>query len=120
MRFDKGIYPSSLLTDYSKSNASCHRQPVRHRVHLKVRFDIFSKLASLLILYPAISATLQAQHATFISLASKTAALDAELKKIKALYTQLWRSKTGSMRDPFNDLDRSREDDFGLESLHVK
>jgi len=68
----------------------------------------------------AISATLHAQHATFISLASKTAALDAELKKIKALYTQLWRSKTGSMRDPFNDLDRSREDDFGLESLHVK
>lgn len=68
----------------------------------------------------AISATLQAQHATFISLASKTAALDAELKKIKALYTQLWRSKTGSMRDPFNDLDRGRGDDFGLESLHVK
>ncbi|KIM84193.1 hypothetical protein PILCRDRAFT_818523 [Piloderma croceum F 1598] len=68
----------------------------------------------------AISATLHAQHATFISLASKTAALDADLKKIKALYTQLWRSKTGSMRDPFNDLDRNRGDDFRLDSLHVK
>lgn len=71
---------------------------------------------------PAISATLHAQHTTFITLASKTAALDAELQKIKVLYTQLWRSKTGSMRDPFNDLDRiqSQGDDFGLESLNVK
>jgi nucleoporin p58/p45 len=46
--------------------------------------------------------------------------LDAELKKIKALYIQLWRSKTGSMRDPFNDLDRSRGDDFGLQNLQVR
>ncbi|KII85094.1 hypothetical protein PLICRDRAFT_94672 [Plicaturopsis crispa FD-325 SS-3] len=68
----------------------------------------------------AISATLQAQHATFISLASKTAALDADLQKIKALYTQLWRQKTGSVRDPFNDLDRSGGADFGLDGLHVK
>jgi nucleoporin p58/p45 len=68
----------------------------------------------------AISATLQAQHATFIALASKTATLDAELQKIKALYTQLWRQKTGSMRDPFHDLDRNSGGDFGFESLHVK
>lgn len=68
----------------------------------------------------AISATLQAQHAIFISLANKTAALDAELEKIKALYTQLWRAKTGSMRDPFNDIDRSSGGDFGLASLNVK
>lgn len=74
----------------------------------------------LTIMISAISATLHAQHATFISLASKTAALDAELQKIKTIYTQLWRSKTGSMRDPFNDLDRSRGDDFGLDSLHVR
>ncbi|KAF7424446.1 hypothetical protein PC9H_009753 [Pleurotus ostreatus] len=67
----------------------------------------------------AISATLQAQHATFIALASKTAALDAELQKIKTLYTQLWRSKTGSMRDPFNDLERSGGD-LGFSSLNVK
>ena len=45
--------------------------------------------------------TLQTQHATFLALASKTAALDAEIQRIKAIYTQLWRSKTGSVRDPF-------------------
>ncbi|THG98738.1 hypothetical protein EW026_g3500 [Hermanssonia centrifuga] len=68
----------------------------------------------------AITSTLEAQHATFIALASKTAWLDAELQKIKALYTQLWRAKTGSMRDPFNELDRGISGDFGLESLSGK
>ncbi|KZP31766.1 hypothetical protein FIBSPDRAFT_724031, partial [Athelia psychrophila] len=68
----------------------------------------------------AISTTLQAQHATFILLASKTATLDADLKKIKALYTQLWRTKTGSMRDPFNDLDKNGGDDLGLDAMHVR
>lgn len=67
----------------------------------------------------AISSTLEAQHATFVALASKTAALNAELQKIKALYTQLWRAKTGSMRDPFNDLDRGSTAEFGLESIHA-
>ncbi|PCH42082.1 hypothetical protein WOLCODRAFT_137683 [Wolfiporia cocos MD-104 SS10] len=67
----------------------------------------------------AITSTLEAQHATFIALASKTAALDAELQKIKALYTQLWRTRTGSMRDPFFELDRS-VGDFGLDSLNSK
>lgn len=62
--------------------------------------------------------TLEAQHATFIALASKTAALDTELQKLRVLYTQLWRAKTGSMRDPFNDLDRGSDGDFGLESLN--
>ncbi|KIJ16071.1 hypothetical protein PAXINDRAFT_168682 [Paxillus involutus ATCC 200175] len=64
-----------------------------------------------------ISSTLQTQHAIFISLAAKTAAVDGELQKVKALYTQLWRAKTGSMRDPFNDLDRGSEGDFGMDSL---
>jgi len=67
-----------------------------------------------------ISSTLEAQHTTFMSLASKTAALDAELQKIKALYTQLWRAKTGSMRDPFYELDRGSVGEFGLESLNTK
>ncbi|KAH7913534.1 hypothetical protein BJ138DRAFT_1134028 [Hygrophoropsis aurantiaca] len=67
----------------------------------------------------AISATLQSQHAIFLSLASKTATLDAEMQKVKTLYTQLWRAKTGSMRDPFSDLDRGSGGDFGLESLRV-
>ena len=69
--------------------------------------------------YSVISSTLQTQHAIFVSLAAKTAAVDAELQKVKALYTQLWRAKTGSMRDPFNDLDRGSGGDFGMESLRV-
>ncbi|RDB25891.1 Nucleoporin nup45 [Hypsizygus marmoreus] len=67
-----------------------------------------------------ISATLQAQHATFLALANKTAALDAELQKIKTMYTQLWRAKTGSVRDPFNDLDRTSGGDLGMGRLDVK
>ncbi|PPQ92234.1 hypothetical protein CVT25_008916 [Psilocybe cyanescens] len=70
----------------------------------------------------SISATLQAQHSTFLALASKTAAVDAELQKIKVYYTQLWRSKTGSVRDPFNDVVKSNEsgNDFGLSGLNVR
>jgi nucleoporin p58/p45 len=67
-----------------------------------------------------IAATLQAQHATFISLANKTALVDAELQKIKTIYTQLWRSKTGSMRDPFNPLDSADNSDYGMSGLVVK
>jgi len=66
-----------------------------------------------------ISSTLQTQHAIFVSLEAKTAAVDAELQKVKMLYTQLWRAKTGSVRNPFNDLDRVSGGDFGLESLRV-
>ncbi|KAH8101011.1 hypothetical protein BXZ70DRAFT_937097 [Cristinia sonorae] len=65
----------------------------------------------------AITTTLEAQHTTFITLASRTAAVDAELQKVKSLYTQLWRAKTGSVRDPFNDLDRGAGNEFGLEGL---
>ncbi|PBL03583.1 hypothetical protein ARMGADRAFT_952591 [Armillaria gallica] len=71
-----------------------------------------------------ISTTLQAQHATFLALASKTAVLDAELQKIKGLYTQLWRSRTGSVRDPFNELDMDKNiakgSDLGLSGLSVR
>jgi len=67
----------------------------------------------------SIASTLQAQYATFVALANKTAVIDAELQKIKALYTQLWRARTGSMRDPFNALDRGTGKDFGLEGLSV-
>ncbi|KAI9509807.1 hypothetical protein F5148DRAFT_1184591 [Russula earlei] len=68
----------------------------------------------------AISATLEAQNASFVALANKTAALDADLQRLKALYTQLWRAKTGSMRDPFNQLDRGSGGEFGVESLYGK
>ncbi|KIK10221.1 hypothetical protein K443DRAFT_670846 [Laccaria amethystina LaAM-08-1] len=69
-----------------------------------------------------IVATLQAQHATFLALASKTAAIDAELQKVKALYTQLWRAKTGSVRDPFAGYDKpvDSNSDLGMGSLHVR
>jgi len=67
----------------------------------------------------AIASSLEAQHATFVYLANKTAVIDAELQKIKALYRQLWRAKTGSMRDPFNELDRGNSGDFGLDGLTV-
>ncbi|KAI0648995.1 hypothetical protein C8Q79DRAFT_1007575 [Trametes meyenii] len=69
----------------------------------------------------AIVSTLEAQHATFMALAAKAAALDAELQKLRTLYTQLWRQKTGSMRDPFNELDRGSDvGELGLESLSAK
>jgi nucleoporin p58/p45 len=68
----------------------------------------------------AISSTLQTQHAIFVSLAARTAAVDGEVQKVKELYTQLWRAKTGSMRDPFNDLDRGSGGEFGMESIQVK
>lgn len=55
-----------------------------------------------------------------MALAAKAAAIDAELQKLRTLYTQLWRQKTGSMRDPFNDLDRGTDVNFGLESLSAK
>lgn len=69
-----------------------------------------------------IVATLQAQHATFLALASKTAAVDAELQKVKALYTQLWRTKTGSVRDPFAGYDKpvDSNSDLGMGSLCVR
>jgi len=68
----------------------------------------------------AISATLEAQNVSFVALANKIAVLDADLQKLKALYTQLWRAKTGSMRDPFNQLDHGSGGEFGVESLYGK
>jgi nucleoporin p58/p45 len=68
----------------------------------------------------AITATLEAQNTSFIALANKIAALDTDLQRLKALYTQLWRAKTGSMRDPFSQLDRGSGGEFGVESLYGK
>ncbi|KAF8271170.1 hypothetical protein EI94DRAFT_615187 [Lactarius quietus] len=68
----------------------------------------------------AISATLEAQNVSFVALANKIAALDTDLQRLKALYTQLWRAKTGSMRDPFSQLDRGSGGEFGVESLYGK
>jgi len=68
----------------------------------------------------AISTTLEAQNTSFVALANKIAALDTDLQRLKALYTQLWRAKTGSMRDPFSQLDRGSGEEFGVESLYGK
>jgi nucleoporin p58/p45 len=68
-----------------------------------------------------ISATLNAQHQTFVTLAGKTAAVEAEMQKIKAFYTQAWRARTGSVRDPFNDVVKPEPvGDFGLSGLNVR
>ncbi|KAF7316628.1 hypothetical protein HMN09_00395400 [Mycena chlorophos] len=66
----------------------------------------------------SIHATLQAQNATFLALAAKTAALDAQLQRIKQLYAQLYRSRTGSLRDPFEG-DVGERADLGLGSLRM-
>jgi hypothetical protein len=85
------------ICHYSKLNAGYHLQPVKYK-HLKVRVfrTLFGPIgndhASI-----GIAANLQTQNATFLALASKTAALEAELQKIKMLYTQLRRAKSGSV-----------------------
>ena len=70
---------------------------------------------------PAITSTLQAQHSSFVALASKAAALDAELQKLKNTYRTLWRARTGSARDPFDERDRGTlgNGEFGLEGLSI-
>ncbi|KAL5525678.1 hypothetical protein ACEPAG_7014 [Sanghuangporus baumii] len=70
----------------------------------------------------SVTSTLQAQHASFVALAAKTAALDGELQKLKHTYRTLWRARTGSARDPFNELDRSTivgGGELGIEGLSV-
>ena len=90
------------------------------------RWPIWLLYSATLLIFPssrpstAITATLQAQHTSFMALASKTAALDAELQKLKSIYIQLWRAKTGSARDPFNRQDRGDEAEFGMDGLNVK
>ena len=118
-----------LLTfhDGSKSRENCLHPQLQHRLHkvclLNSHFQIQYLTPNIFPFpFPGISVTLQVQHGTFLSLASKTAAVDAELQKIKALYTQQWRSKTGSVRDPFNDSAKRSETpaDFDLSSLAVR
>lgn len=111
---------------YSKSNENCHLWRIK-RTQLR-------KVVKLSWLFPSmvfsphsrnigITTTVQAQHATFLALASKTAALDTELQKIKALYTHLWRTRTGSVRDPFDGVgvdDSQGKSDLGLSGLSVR
>ncbi|KAF7328005.1 hypothetical protein MKEN_00381200 [Mycena kentingensis (nom. inval.)] len=66
----------------------------------------------------SIHATLQAQNASFLALAAKTAQLDAALQRIKQIYAQLYRTRTGSHRDPFEG-DAAERQDLGLGSLRM-
>ena len=113
------IYPKQIerkLSTAVQSQTTPQGKPDRPvYLHLHLLTPVPSPFCTCLV----ISSTLQTQHGIFVSLAGKTAAVDAELQKVKALYTQLWRAKTGSMRDPFNDLDRGSGGDFGMESLRV-
>lgn len=110
----KGPFPS-------KSNGNSLQLPHKRNALPNVSHLVPIRKTPLTAAAPstAIVSTLQAQHATFVTLANNTAAIDAELQKIKVVYTQLWRARTGSMRDPFNELDRGTGKDFGLEGLSV-
>ena len=97
------LHTPSLMTRFYHATSDIERKPLLNLVH------------------PAITTTLQAQHASFVALANKAAALDAEMEKLKATYRQLWRARTGSARDPFNEVDRGTigGGEVGLEGLSV-
>ncbi|KAI8457592.1 hypothetical protein BY996DRAFT_6411533 [Phakopsora pachyrhizi] len=63
---------------------------------LKFQFDYFS-------IVPA----LKAQYSTFMVLADRVAQLDTELRSLKDEYREIWRHQTGSVRDPFAEVDRA-------------
>lgn len=94
-----------LNTRTSKSSISCPPLPCKRKLLHKVTptvptiFTEWSRPLSPLH-SSVISSTLQTQHTIFVSFAVKT------------LYTQHWRAKTESTRDPFNDLDQ------GVEGIH--
>ena len=51
--------------------------------------------------------TLKAQHTATLQLASRLASLEGNITELKDEYRDLWRDKTGSVRDPF--IERRRE-----------
>lgn len=55
----------------------------------------------------AILPTLRAQHAATLQLASRLSTLEHGTTELKDEYRDLWREKTGSVRDPF--IERRRE-----------
>ncbi|KZV64880.1 hypothetical protein PENSPDRAFT_151916 [Peniophora sp. CONT] len=126
------------------------RNPQQHGAHLKTRagfpFEYFSRITDemreRLQWYKAtleqierkltssaqavqftpqiIVATLEAQNSSSLALAERVAGIDADLQRLKGVYTQLWRQQTGSTRDPFNTLDRGTGDEFGIDGLYRK
>ncbi|EFP91294.2 uncharacterized protein PGTG_17151 [Puccinia graminis f. sp. tritici CRL 75-36-700-3] len=55
---------------------------------------------------------LKAQYSTFMVLADKVAQLDTAVRNLKEEYRDIWRHQTGSVRDPFAEIDQA----FGLGS----
>ena len=51
--------------------------------------------------------TLRAQHSATLQLASRLSQLEQSIGELKAEYRDLWRERTGSVRDPF--IERRRE-----------
>ena len=68
------------------------------------------KLKFRLHVLSAIVPALKAQYSTFMALADKVAQLDAALTLLKEEYRDIWRHQTGSVRDPFAEIDQA----FGL------
>ncbi|KNZ60189.1 hypothetical protein VP01_1599g3 [Puccinia sorghi] len=50
---------------------------------------------------------LKAQYSTFMVLADKVAQLDAAVASLKEEYRDIWRHQTGSVRDPFAEIDQA-------------
>ena len=120
--FSTYLHTGLNVTRFSKLKGNLRRPRIKLK-HRKVGLDTLTSISlSLTLVETGIVATLQAQHATFLALASKTAAVDAELQKVKVLYAQLWRAKTGSVRDPFASYDKpvDSNSDLGMGSLHVR
>ena len=72
-------------------------------IHLRVSFSNCRcvRPCYLGVAFLAITSTLQNQHRTFLRLANKAADLNAELEEMKNSYREIYRTKTGSKRDPF-------------------
>lgn len=52
---------------------------------------------------------LKAQYSTFMALADKVAQLNTTIVTLKEDYRELWRHQTGSVRDPFAEIDHAFE-----------
>ncbi|KAJ4477337.1 hypothetical protein J3R30DRAFT_3755168 [Lentinula aciculospora] len=116
-------YASFPLEYFTRVTTQIRERLVWYRATIEQIERKLSSMANQTHITPqGIATTVQAQHSTFLALASKTAALNAELQKIKTLYTQLWRARTGSVRDPFDTEmgDSGTKPDFGLSGLSVR
>ncbi|CAH7690442.1 hypothetical protein PPACK8108_LOCUS25794 [Phakopsora pachyrhizi] len=95
-QFDYFCQKSSEMEDRIKS----YRQTIEFvELQLKSLYDKPSPAS----IVPA----LKAQYSTFMVLADRVAQLDTELRSLKDEYREIWRHQTGSVRDPFAEVDRA-------------